>query len=357
MDRPLTVRERAGARAQGALAATLTSLPPRALRLLAGRPVTRDGQELEAEVQLLLRLMALSPSPALSTLTPEAARRQVTLDVLGVEGSPAWMASIREVRIDSHGHALTARLYVPMGAPPVGPLLVYFHGGGFVVCDLETHDRPCRYLAHAAGVRVLSVDYRLAPEHPFPAAADDAWAAFQVAAEYGEELGADPTRLAVGGDSAGGNLAAGVAQRAVGTGAEPACQLLIYPWLDLSRRRPSYDVFGEGYYLTAADLAWYRDHYLTTAAQATDLRCSPLLAGELAGVAPAYIATAGFDPLRDDGEEYAARLREARVPVALSRHEGLIHGFANALRIGREGREALARAAGALRYALASRGP
>jgi acetyl esterase len=357
VDGPLTPRERLLARAQGAVAGTLTSLPPRALRLLAGRPTVVDGQELEPEVQLLLRLMALNRPRELNTLTPEQARRRVRADALGVEGRRAWMASIREVRINSDGHGLTARLYVPMGAPPIGPLLVYFHGGGFVVCDLETHDRPCRFLAHAAGVRVLSVDYRLAPEHPFPAAPDDAWVAFQAAAENADELGADPARLAVGGDSAGGNLAAGVAQRAVGTGVEPACQLLIYPWLDLSRRRPSYALFGEGYYLTTEDLAWYRGRYLSAPAQVEDPRCSPLLADDLSGVAPAYIATAGFDPLRDDGEEYAARLREAGVAAALSRHEGLIHGFANALRIGREGREALAQAAGALRYALTPRSP
>jgi acetyl esterase len=211
-------------------------------------------------------------------------------------------------------------------------LLVYFHGGGFVVCDLETHDNMCRFLARQAGVRVLAVDYRLAPEHRFPAAIEDALAAFRFAAEHAAELGADPARLAVGGDSAGGNLATGVARLAAADAQPaPAFQLLFYPWLDLSAKRESYRLFGD----------------------AIDPRCSPLQAEQLEGLAPAYIATAGFDPLRDEAEEYASRLRAAGVPVALRRHRGLIHGFANAVGIGHVGREALVEAAGALRVGLA----
>jgi acetyl esterase len=203
-------------------------------------------------------------------------------------------------------------------------------------------------------VRVLSVDYRLAPEHRFPAAADDAWAAFAFAAANAADLGADPDRVAVGGDSAGGNLAAGVAQRAVRSGGPgPALQLLIYPWLDLSRKRRSYDLFGQGFYLTEDDLDWYSAQYLGETGDARDPRCSPMLADDLAGVAPAFIATAGFDPLRDEGEEYVQRLRAAGIPAALQRHIGLFHGFANATGIGRTGREAVLAASGALRLALA----
>jgi acetyl esterase len=227
-------------------------------------------------------------------------------------------------------------------------VLVYYHGGGMVVCDVDTHDCLCRLLACAAGVRVLSVDYRLAPEHRFPAAYEDAWTAYRYAA-------ADGSRVAVGGDSAGGNLAAGVALRAAGDSSVtgPAFQLLFYPWLDMSFERRSYELFGEGFYLSRRDMAWYRSHYLGGGADTGDVRCSPLLAESVAGVAPAYIATAGFDPLRDEGEEYAERLRAAGVRVALRRHSGLVHGFANWLGVGRTGREAVLEAAGALRLALA----
>ena len=163
------------------------------------------------------------------------------------------------------------------------------------------------------------------------------------------------SRIAVGGDSAGGNLAAGVAAiGASGAGPRPAFQMLFYPWLDLASERPSYDLFGEGFYLTRSDLRWYRDHYVTDAAQAADPRCSPITAGELSGAPEAYVATAGFDPLRDEGEAYAGRLREAGVRVALRRQSGLIHGFANTVAIGHAAREAVLEAAGALQLALAA---
>jgi acetyl esterase len=231
-------------------------------------------------------------------------------------------------------------------------LLVYFHGGGFVTCDLDTHDNSCRFLARQSGVRVLAVDYRRAPEHPFPAAVDDAAAAFDDVVGHAADYGADPARVGVGGDSAGGNLAAGVAQ--LSGRPRPAFQLLFYPWLDLSSRHPSYARFGSGFYLSESDLAWYRRHYLADPADACDPRCSPLLAEHLAGLPPAYIATAGFDPLRDEAEEYALRLRASGVPVALRRHAGLLHGFFNTVAVGRAGREALLEAAGALRLGLAA---
>jgi acetyl esterase len=199
---------------------------------------------------------------------------------------------------------------------------------------------------------VLSVDYRLAPEHRFPAAADDALTAFKWVRDHAAELGAEPARVAVGGDSAGGNLAAVVAQAMRG-GEGPAFQLLFYPWLDLSAKRDSYRLFGQGFFLTEAQIDWYRAHYLGHDGDMSDPRCSPALAENLAGVASAYIATAGFDPLRDEGEEYASRLGDAGVRVALRRHSELIHGFINAVGIGQLGRDALLEAAGALRVGLA----
>ncbi len=349
------------ARVQSVAARGLLSLPDVLLRALAGGAVTRDGQRLDVEVQLALRLLALAGAPELQTLSVTEARAKVSDDARAFAGAKLGAVRVVEVTVGGAAGPLQGRLYVPeQGAGAAGEqrdgLLVYFHGGGFVVCDLDTHDNPCRFLARQAGVRVLSVDYRRAPEARFPAAIDDALAAFRHIAEHARELGADPARIAVGGDSAGGNLAAGVARLAAGERApRPAFQLLVYPWLDLSSKRQSYRLFGDRFYLTEADLDWYRSHYLADPGEALDARCSPLLADSLAGVAPAYIATAGFDPLRDEGEEYAARLRAAGVPTARRRHAGLIHGFLNTVAIGHAAREALLEAAGALRFALAPR--
>ena len=345
---------------QGALVRGLLALPDPLLRPIAGRPVILDGQRLHVEVQVALRLLALAGEEPLSGMDAGQARARVLLDARTFQGPRIEVESVREVTVSGADGPLRGRLYIPAGsteqpgsASTPGGLLVYFHGGGFVVCDLDTHDNVCRFLALHAGVRVLSVDYRLAPEHRFPAAIDDALASFRFAVEHAEELGADPARIAVGGDSAGGNLAAGVARLAAGNGA-PALQLLLYPWLDLTTKRPSYRLFANGFYLTEADLDWYSRHYLADERDALDPRCSPLLAEDLSSAAQAYIVTAGFDPLRDDGEDYAAALRAAGVPAALRREPGLIHGFVNTVQVGHAAREAMLEAAGALRLALAT---
>jgi acetyl esterase len=338
----------------------LAALPHPLLRMIVGRPVTVDGQRLHVEVQLALKLLALASEQSLDSSTVADARARVAEDARTFRGPQIGVARVEDVIVPAVSGPIGGRLYVPEqdGQPegtdmPQG-LLLYFHGGGFVVGDLETHDNVCRFLARQAGVRVLAVDYRLAPEHRFPAAIEDALAAFRFAVEHAAELGIDPARVAVGGDSAGGNLAAGVARLASGgEDSAPALQLLFYPWLDLARKRDSYRLFGDGFYLTEADLDWYKHHYVADERDALDPRCSPLIAEDLAGVAPAYIATAGFDPLRDEGEEYAARLRAAGVRVALRRHAGLIHGFVNTVQIGHVAREALLEAAGALRVTLA----
>ncbi len=342
------------ARLESACARTLAGLPDGLLQLLVGRPVTIDGQGLHVEFQLILKLLALVDEPQLETLGVSEARTRTASDARGFEGRKLQGLHIEEIEVAGAAGALAARLYVPDGATEHGGLLVYFHGGGFVVCDLETHDNTCRFLAREAGVRVLAIDPRQAPEHRFPAAIEDAVAAFRFAVEHASEFGCDPGRVAVGGDSAGGNLAAGVARlTAAGGGRAPAFQMLFYPWLDLASKRDSYRLFGNGFYLTEADLDWYKRQYLADEGAALDPRCSPLLAEELSGLAPAYIATAGFDPLRDDGEDYARRLRAAGVAVALRRHSGLIHGFANTLGFGHASRDALFEAAGALRVGLA----
>jgi len=345
-------------RIESVLVRALAGLPDGLQRLMVGRPVVIDGQELHVEAQLALKLLELGGSPPLETLSVAEARAQIVVDALAFEGPKCAVGRVEELTVGVATGSLGARLYVPAGSPGDRGLLVYFHGGGFVVCDLETHDNTCRFLAQHSGAAVLSVDYRLAPENRFPAAIEDALAAFRFALDHATEFGADPARVAVGGDSAGGNLAAGVACLAAGQrGPAPAFQLLFYPWLDLSRKGASYALFGDGFYLTERELDWYKGHYVTQETDALDPRCSPLLTKELVGVAPAYVATAGFDPLRDEGEEYAARLREAGVPVALRRHPGLIHAFVNAIGIGHVGRDALLEAAGALRVGLAAARP
>jgi acetyl esterase len=220
-----------------------------------------------------------------------------------------------------------------------------------VVGDLDTHDAPCRALATSSGARVLSVDYRLAPEHPFPAGVDDALAAFRAAVEEAP----DPGRVAVGGDSAGGHLAAVTAQQAASDGGPaPAFQLLVYPATDFAVRHPSRDTFAEGFLLTKASMDYYEACFLPPGADKRDPRVSPLHATELGGLAPALVVTAGFDPLRDEGEAYAARLQEAGVPAILRRHPGFVHGFFNMLGLGPGPRAAVAEMGGVLRGALSA---
>jgi acetyl esterase len=312
-----------------------------------------DGQLLEPEVQLMLRLVELLEQTSLEKQTVEEARR-TTREEAALFGPrvPLEMGRVEDLVL---GAGPPARLYVPLGAPDPCPFLVYFHGGGFVCGDLDTHDSTARFLAHNAGVRVLSVDYRLAPEHPFPAPIEDGLAALGFAFQNAERLGADPGAIAVGGDSAGGNLAAAVAQLARDGGHAPAYQLLLYPVTDWSRKTVSYRLFHEGFFLTEADMDWYKRHFLGGAAQAAlDPRASPLLAEDLTGVAPACVVIAGFDPLRDEGIAYARRLEAAGVPTTLKVFWGMVHGFANATAVGRCSGPAMKHAAESLRDGLAA---
>ncbi len=337
--------------AAGALIGGLFALPDPALRVLAG-PIPAQAAGLEPDAWLVARLSGAARLPAGERPVAEMRER---FELIAIPFSPhrAPGLAIEDHVLAGPGGPLAARLYVPAEAPVRGPLLVYFHGGGWVQGSVASHDHPCGLLAHLSGVRVLSIEYRLAPEHPFPAAAEDALAAYAQAAERHAELGADPARLALGGDSAGGNLAAVTAQAARTEPGlpQPAFQLLLYPALDMSRKPDSRRLFGERFLLTEQAMSWYEDQYVPDPACRADPRVSPLLAAELAGLAPAYIATSLADPLRDEGEAYARRLREAGVPVALQRHP-LIHGFFNQT-VTRGARHALATIAGALRQGLA----
>jgi acetyl esterase len=346
MSIPLQVRFQA-AGAQFAFA-----MPRAVRRLIAGRPLRLDGQELALDAQLLLRLQQIAGTH-LVTGTVEQARAELLDSRHLVSGKPLEPVSTREIAIPGEDGDVPATLYTPTGLPEPSGLLVFYHGGGWVLGTRASHDTTARFLAVHAGVRVLSVEYRLAPEHPFPAATADALAAFDYAHAKAGELGADPTRIAVGGDSAGGNLAAVTAQITTRRGGPaPKFQLLFYPATDFSTRRRSRDLFGVGLFLTDADMNWFQGHYVPEGTDLTDPRLSPLLAEDLSGLPPAYIATAGFDPLRDEGEAYAKRLQEAGVPTALSRQPDLVHGYVSFLGVGRRFREATMEAAGALRLGL-----
>jgi acetyl esterase len=278
-------------------------------------------------------------------LSPERARELAREEAAMAAGTrPIGVGRVRDLEVAGQ----RARHYAPPEDAGPRPLLVFWHGGGFVVGDLDTHDAPCRMLCRHAGVHVLSVEYRLAPEHAFPAYLDDAHAAYAWARAHGPELGTDG-RVVVGGDSAGGNIAAVIAQET----RDPDAQLLIYPAVDASRRRRSYELFGEGFFLTDTLMAWYAGHFLGPGDDPADPRRSPLLAPDLSGLAPAIVVTAGFDPLRDEGEAYAAALAAAGVPVIARRFTGLFHTFINAVGISPASRDAMAEVGGLLRARLA----
>jgi acetyl esterase len=331
-----------------------TALPERVQRLLAGRPVVRDGQTLAVDTQLMLQMKRLAREPGPETLPIPQARRAV-LRQSALVGGDQPIGAVRDLPVGD----LPGRLYVPSakaeGTPAGEPLLLFFHGGGWVYGDLDSHDAVCRFLAERSGVQVLAVDYRLGPEHPFPAAYDDAVAAYRWVVDNAPSLGVDPQRLAVGGDSAGGNLAAVTALAAAEQGLPLAFQLLVYPVTDVTQRRPSRELFETGYYLNGEFLDRSLELYVPDEAQHADPRVSPLLGDVPAGLAPAYVATAGFDPLRDEGEVYARRLAEAGVEVDLRRFPDQIHGFLNMVGVGRSARAASAEVAAKLAVGLRSR--
>jgi acetyl esterase len=334
-------------------------LSPRASRALFGKPPTIDGQTLSSETQALLGLAKLSGSEGFFTgRSVEEARAQSRYESRVVDRRPPIpMAEVRGVDVPGPVGPLPSRLYVPHQPPndAAAPLLVYYHGGGWVIGDLDTHDGVCRLLAAAAGVRVLAVDYRLAPEHPFPQPIEDAFAAFEWAAANAATLGADPARIGVGGDSAGGNMAAVVSHMARdGGGARPAMQLLIYPVTDSVEDTRSRLLFAEGFILTKADMDAFEAAYLPPGADASDQRISVLKCPDLRGLPTAYVATAGFDPLRDEGEAYAMKMRDCGVRVALRRHPGLVHSFANQTPVNATALGAMLEAAGAVRLGLAA---
>ncbi|MEB0055579.1 MULTISPECIES: alpha/beta hydrolase [unclassified Variovorax] len=310
---------------------------------------------LHPQARALMDLMAERGVPPTHTLSPAEARAFYRERRTFTQPEPPQVAAVRELTATTPQGDIPLRLYRPLGsdATTVLPVLVYYHGGGWVIGDLDTHDTLCRELANAAGCAVVAVDYRMGPEHRFPAAVDDVLAATRWVREQAGALRLDPGRLAVGGDSAGGNLAAVVALAARDAGDLPiAFQLLIYPATDMRRGHPSHTTNGDGYVLTRDTLAYFHDHYIADPAHDLDWRASPLLHTDLAGLPPALVITAGYDPLRDEGLDYARALTEAGNRATCVCFERQIHGFITMGRVLDEANTAVALCAAELRRVL-----
>lgn len=307
---------------------------------------------LDPQTQAVIDAMVAQGIPPVQTLTPPQAREAYLQRRALTQPDGVNVGEIRNLRIPGPAGELPVRLYRPASGDTL-PLLMYFHGGGFVIGNIETHDSLCRQLCHASGVAVLSVDYRLAPEHVFPAAADDCVAATRWAHANATQLDIDPSRIAVGGDSAGGQLAAVVA---LTLREDPAIrltfQLLIYPCTDALMQGDSMTTNGTGYLLTREGMAYYYNHYLPDAAMRGDWRASPLRAPDLSQLPPAFVLTAGFDPLRDDGKSYADALSKAGVKSQYVCFERQVHGFLPMGKLIDEAALGIATCAAALRQAL-----
>ena len=306
---------------------------------------------LDHDVEILLKMIQEANRPSFETVGAIAARELFMAGRKALSPDPMPIAETRDIAIPGPGGAIPARLYRSV-TTGILPVLVFFHGGGWVVGNIESHEAMCRHLANRAECAVVAVDYRMGPEHKFPAAVDDCFAATGWVADNGASLGIDPRRLAVGGDSAGGNLGAVVSLLARDKGAPRiACQLLIYPATDAAMRHDSIARYAEGYVLTRSTMRWFYDQYLRIPEDAADWRVSPLLASDLAGLPAAFVLTAGYDPLCDEGDAYAARLAAAGVPVTHRRFPGQVHGFVTNGRVIRAAETALDEAAAVLKAA------
>jgi acetyl esterase len=314
--------------------------------------VTRG--KLDLQIESLLRQLEQQGVPPVHTLTPIQARQSRNPLFVKLGGPPEAVANVEDLTIPGPGGEIPIRVYTPNGVGPF-PILIYFHGGGWVICNLDTHDGVCRSLANGAFCVVVSVDYRLAPEHRFPAAVEDAYAATQWVAVNAHRINGDWSRIAVAGDSAGGNLAAVVSLMARDKGSPSLTyQVLVYPVTDLSSfDTDSYHQHGEGYLLTKDSMQWYRGHYIGAQERLRNPYASPLLAKELKGLPPALVITAEFDVLTDEAEAYAERLRQAGVPVAYTCYSRMIHAFFNLAAVVDRARDAMDEAAAALRSAFA----
>ncbi len=310
------------------LALNFLNLPGPIISLLAGKPIQLDNQVLDRQTQLLLRLVALVGEKK-SSLTLEQCREEMDHDTNVLSIAYEELPKVENRKISNEERDIPIRLYYPQEEVDSLPLIVFYHGGGWTVGSLDSHDYPCRALAKKANAIVVSVDYRLAPENKFPAGFNDATKAYRWVVENASHLGGDPQRIAVAGDSAGGNLAAAVSQEMTKAKEEfsPIYQLLIYPATNLYEEEVSMETFSEGFYLTREDVRWYKEQYIHSKEEAKNPQVSPLLALKFENLPPAFVVTAGFDPLRDEGKFYAEAMRNAGVKVRYKCYPGLIHGF------------------------------
>ena len=307
---------------------------------------------LDPQARTFLDQLAAVGAPPMAEATPEEARAAIAM-MMALGGQPEERAATEDRTVPGPGGPVPVRIYRPKGDGP-HPAVVYFHGGGFVIGSVETHDGVCHQLATRVPAVVVSVEYRLAPEDRFPAAVEDCFAAAKWVSAHAAELGADAGRLAVAGDSAGGNLSAVVSMRARDAGGPPiAFQLLVYPATDLTRSSASHTENGEGYLLTSALMEWFTAHYMGAGGDLRHRDASPLFVEDLSELPPAVVITAEFDPLRDEGESYASRLRQAGVEARASRYDGMIHGFFGMDAVFDASRKAMDEAVAALRKGLA----
>ena len=311
---------------------------------------TSPSSLLDPQARHVLDLGRQAPAPPFETGTPGEARRAYVAGLPTLQGEREPVASLSEHIIAGPGGPLPLRIYRGQGAATAGaPALLYLHGGGWVIGNLDSHDEICRWFANIAACVVICPDYRLAPEHKFPAAVEDCRTVLSFMQDHAADLGIDAKRIAVAGDSAGGNLATVLSLIAREDKHPLTAQLLLYPNTDAAQTADSYRRFAEGFGLTAATMAWFRDHYIRDAADIDDWRVSPLKSASLAGAAPAFVAIAGHDILADEGEAYARRLQDDGVPVVLRRWPGQIHGFVSMGRHGPASREAVGAAVAAWR--------
>jgi len=307
---------------------------------------------LDSQAQTVIEQLAALGLPPAHTVSPEQAR--INMKARPRAAGPE-VAKVEERSIPGPGPDIPVRIYTPAGAGPF-PILGWFHGGGWVIGDLDTADPTARHLSVGAGCVVVSVDYRLAPETKFPGAADDCYAATQWAVQHAAQINGDPHRIAVGGDSSGGNLAAAVSLMARDRGGPGLVfQLLVYPVTHCNYTTSSYQRYADGYLLSRDSMQWYWNHYLQTPTDATNLYAAPLVAKDLSGLPPALVITAECDPLCDEGAAYAQRLQEAGVPTTYSCYGGMIHGFFGMPAVLDKGQQAVAEAAAALQKAFTAR--
>jgi acetyl esterase len=308
---------------------------------------------LDPQIKQVMESVAALGLPAANTVSPVEARANAKLRP---RAPGPEVAKVEDRKIPGPDGDVPVRIYTPEGNGPF-PILAWYHGGGWVIGDLDSADGSARNLCVGGKCVVVSVDYRLAPETKFPGPAEDCWSATVWAVENAASINSDPTRLAVGGDSAGGNLAAAMCLMAADRGGpEIALQLLVYPVTDVNFSTVSYDENADGYSLTKAGMEWYWEHYLSSAGDASNPYAAPLQAKSLAGQPPALVITGEYDPLRDEGEAYAKRLQEAGVEATSTRYDGVIHGFFNMGAVVDKGQQAVDEASAALRKAFARSG-